>query len=96
MLLKIKVKPGSEKVRIKLEKEEGSRKEEFYIKIWLKSPPKRGKANRELSRLLKKLFGEYSFVSGATSREKLIKVNGDINNVSKNNTTLSKSLFFLR
>ncbi len=84
MLLRIKVKPGSEKVRIKLEKEEESQKEEFYLKIWLKSHPEKGRANRELSRLLKKLFGEYSFISGATSREKLIKVNGDINIVSKN------------
>ena len=84
MLLKIKVKPGSERVRIRLEKEEGSRKEEFYLKIWLKSRPEKGRANRELSRLLKKLFDGYSFISGATSREKLIKVNGDINIVSKN------------
>lgn len=84
MLLKIKVKPGSEKVRIKLENEEGDLNDEFYLKIWIKSRPEKGRANRELSRLLKKLFGEYSFISGATSREKLIKVNGDINIVSKN------------
>ncbi|MCK4635216.1 MAG: DUF167 domain-containing protein [Candidatus Aenigmarchaeota archaeon] len=43
-------------------------KEDPFLKIWLKSRPEKGRANRELSRLLKKLFGEYSFISGATSR----------------------------
>ena len=77
MLLRLKVKPGSEKTRIKIEKDfKGS-----AIKIWLKSPPKDGKANRELFSLLNKLFGDYEFVSGLTSREKLIKVDMDIDTV---------------
>ena len=84
MLLKIKVKPGSEKVRIRMNFDKRGQKEDPFLKIWLKSRPEKGRANRELSRLLKKLFGEYSFISGATSREKLIKVNGDIGIVSKN------------
>lgn len=75
MLLKIKVVPGSKKVRIKLE----SNQEGSLLKIWLKSPAKKGKANKELNKLLKKIFGEYTFISGATSREKLIKVANDIN-----------------
>ncbi|UCG95772.1 MAG: DUF167 domain-containing protein [archaeon] len=79
MLLKIRVVPGSEKVRIKLESSDNGP----YLKIWLKSPAKKGRANRELSRLLKKVFGDYTFVSGATSREKLIKVAGDIDTVIK-------------
>lgn len=83
MLLKIKVNPGSEGVRIKLEKEREGQKGVICLKIWLKSQPEKGKANKELSKLLKDLFGDYTFVSGATSREKFIKVDGDIDNVIK-------------
>lgn len=46
-----------------------------------KNPPQKGKANRELDSVLKRVFGSYSFVSGATSREKFIKVAANINNV---------------
>ena len=70
MLLRLKVKPNSDKVRIKLF---GSGKDK-YLKIWLKSPPKKGKANKELDKILRKKFGEYKFVSGATSRDKFIKI----------------------
>lgn len=70
MLLRIKVKPNSEKVRIELEKSGN----EEYLKIWLKSQPKKGKANKELDKVLRKIFGDYEFVSGATSRDKFIKI----------------------
>ncbi len=77
MLLKLKVKPASEKTIIKVETGlKGS-----VVKIWLKSPAKDGKANKELSLLLNKVFGSYKFVSGRISREKLIKVDMDIDNV---------------
>ena len=78
MLLKIRVKPGSEKVRIRLEENENGP----LLKIWLKSQPEKGKANKELSKLLKDVFGEYTFVSGATSREKFINV-CNIHNISE-------------
>ena len=74
MLLRIKVKPNSEKVRIRLERDDRGE----YLKIWLKSPPRKGKANKELDKVLIDIFGEYSFVSGATSRDKFIKVQ-DVN-----------------
>ena len=90
MLLKIKVKPGSEKVGIKLDFEKKGQKEGPFLKIWVKSRPEKGRANRELSQLLKKIFGEYSFISGATSREKLIKVNGDIDSVLKSTSKFIK------
>lgn len=83
MLLKIKAKPSSERVRIKLDFEKKGQKETPFLKIWLKSPPDKRKANKELSKLLKDLFGDCTFVSGATSREKFIKVDGDIDNVIK-------------
>lgn len=82
MLLKIRAKPGSKKQHIELCFEQKGHKRVPYLKIWLKSPPKKGKANKELSLLLKRVFGDYTFISGATSREKLIKVAGDIDNIN--------------
>lgn len=81
MLLKIKVKPNSIEQRIELCLEHKGQKMVPYLKIWLKNPPQKGKANRELDSVLKRVFGSYSFVSGATSREKFIKVAANINNV---------------
>ena len=75
MLLKVKVKPGSDKVKVEFD---GT-----YLKVWLKSRPEKGKANRELFRVLKEIFGDFEFVSGETSKEKLIKIDTDINNISK-------------
>ena len=74
MLLKLKVKPSSSKQKVVMEKDDNGP----YLKVWLKSPPEKGKANKELLGLLKRIFGEFEFVSGATSREKLIKIDKDI------------------
>ena len=81
MLLKIKAKPGSKEQRVDLCFEQKGREKLPILKIWLKSPARKGKANRELDSILKGLFGSYSLVSGATSREKLIKVAVNIDNV---------------
>lgn len=70
MLLKLKVKPNSETQKISVCKDEGG----LYLKVWLKSPPKGGRANKELFKLLREVFGDFEFVSGLTSREKLIKI----------------------
>jgi len=75
MLLKVKVKPSSDKVKVEFD---GS-----CLKVWLKSWPEKGKANRELFHVLKEIFGDFEFVSGETSKEKLIKIDTDINNISK-------------
>ncbi len=81
MLLKIKARPGSKEQRIEFFFEQKGREKVPYLKVWLKSPAQKGKANKELDTLLKRLFGDYKLVSGATSKEKLIKVAVNINNV---------------
>lgn len=81
MLLKIKVRPGSKEQRVELDFEQKGQEKIPYLKVWLKNPAQKGKANKELDALLKGLFGSYEFVSGAKSREKLIKVTGNIDNV---------------
>ncbi|MCD6477407.1 MAG: YggU family protein [Candidatus Aenigmarchaeota archaeon] len=74
MLIKVKIKPGSERFRISIETDESG----YYLRIWLKSHPEKGKANKELLKELKKLFGRVELVSGATSREKYINIDDDI------------------
>jgi len=74
MIFKVKVKTGAEKFMVKTE----SDMDGPYLKIWLKSQPEKGKANKELLKELKKLFGDVKIVSGATSREKYIKVSDNI------------------
>ncbi|MCD6398821.1 MAG: YggU family protein [Candidatus Aenigmarchaeota archaeon] len=74
MLIKIKVKPNSGKFKISLERDLNGP----YLRVWLKSQPEKGKANKELLKELKKVFGEVEIVSGASSREKYIKVSNNI------------------
>ncbi len=52
------------------------------LKCYLKSPPEKGKANRELVALLAKALGitqdKISIITGATSRNKRIKIEAEI------------------
>ncbi len=65
--LKIKVKPSSNKNKI-VKMEDGS------FKIWIKSAPEKGKANKELQKYLKKVTGiPIRITSGLTSENKTIE-----------------------
>lgn len=70
--IKIVVKPNSKQQEIKIDSEEK------YIQISVKSPPDKGKANKELLKLLAKQLeiptSNLSIVSGQTSRDKIILV----------------------
>lgn len=67
--LRIKVKPLSSKNKtVKMEN--------GVFKIWLKSAPEKGKANKELQKYLKKITGvPVKIVSGLTSENKIIEFN---------------------
>ena len=65
--LRIKVKPSSNKNKI-------VKMENGVFKIWLKSAPEKGKANKELQKYLKKVTGiPIKIVSGLTSENKTIE-----------------------
>ena len=75
-LLKIYVKPRASRSlfpsKIYLESKE--------VEAMLRSPPDKGKANKELIELVANFFGvsksNVSIVSGLTSREKTVKIEG--------------------
>jgi uncharacterized protein (TIGR00251 family) len=65
--LRIKVKPSSNKNKI-VKMEDGT------YKIWIKSAPEKGKANKELQKYLKKITGaKVKITSGLTSENKTIE-----------------------
>ena len=69
-LLKVKVFPGSSKTEIKSI-------EADLVKINLKAPPEKGKANRELIKFFKKEFKlSVRIKSGETNREKILEIIG--------------------
>ena len=72
VILEIKVTPSSGRQRIVVDPT-GTR-----IKVYLKSPPEDGKANRELTGFLAKSLGcrlaQVDILSGATSRTKRVKI----------------------
>lgn len=72
VMLQVKVIPRSSKARII--------KEKGIIKIKLVSPPKNGKANKELKEFLSKKLGvpkrNINIISGLHLREKRIRVEG--------------------
>ncbi|MFW9922454.1 MAG: DUF167 domain-containing protein [Candidatus Thorarchaeota archaeon] len=74
ILLKIVVKPNSKQQEIKKESEVD------YLFISLKSPPDKGKANKELlkflSSILKITLSNITLKSGHTSRDKIILITG--------------------
>lgn len=65
--IRIKVKPSSNKNKI-------VKMGNSVFKIWLKSAPEKGKANKELQKYLKKITGiPVKIVSGLTSENKTIE-----------------------
>lgn len=65
--LRIKVKSLSNKNKI-VKMEDGT------FKIWIKSAPEKGKANKELQKYLKKITGiKVEIISGLTSENKVIE-----------------------
>lgn len=69
-LIRIRAKPGSKSFLIKEVKDS-------YIKISLKSPPEKGKANKELVKGLSKIFKtRVKLISGKKSRTKIVLVKG--------------------
>lgn len=85
--LRIKVIPRSQKNEIAdiFKDEEG----EETIKIRIKAPPEKGKANAELIKFLSKTFNikrdTISIISGKTDRLKLIKISNNGPNKPLNN-----------
>jgi uncharacterized protein (TIGR00251 family) len=70
--LRIKVKPSSNKNKI-------VKMENGVFKIWLKSAPEKGKANKELKKYFKKITGiPVKIVSGLTSENKTIEFDIEI------------------
>jgi uncharacterized protein (TIGR00251 family) len=66
--LKVKVTPNSSKTEIKYV-------EDNFVKINLKAPPEKDKANKELIRFLKKEFGlKVRIKFGKSSREKILEI----------------------
>ena len=66
MIIEIRVKPNSREEKIEL-------KENFLL-VHIKAPAEKGKANRALLKLLKKVFGEARIVSGEISHKKRIEI----------------------
>ncbi len=75
LILNIKVVPGSGKQKWMLDKT-------GRLKGYLKSPPQKGLANKELIKLLAKALKipqqDVTISAGATSRNKTIKIEGDL------------------
>jgi uncharacterized protein (TIGR00251 family) len=65
--IRIKVKPSSNKNKI-------VKMEDGVFKIWIKSAPEKGNANKELQRYLKKITGvPINITSGLASKNKTIE-----------------------
>jgi uncharacterized protein (TIGR00251 family) len=75
LIIQIKVAPSSGKQKIILDKSEN-------LKFYLKSPPEKGKANKELIDLLAEKLScsknSIEIVGGLTSRTKKIKIETDL------------------
>ena len=67
--LLVRVKPNAHVTKI-----DGFDEARRAVKISVNAPPEDGKANKELLRFLKKEGFRAEIVSGATSREKLLKI----------------------
>ncbi len=70
MIIEIKVMPSSGRLECKLEGER--------LKCFLKSPPEKGKANKELvsylAKMMKVSVGDITIITGVTSKVKRIKI----------------------
>ena len=73
MVLKVKVSPGAAKNEIKEWNQD-------RLRIRVKAPPEKGKANKELRRFLAKALGisisQVTIRSGKTTRKKTIVISG--------------------
>ena len=74
-IIDIKVVPSSRRVTWKIDKL-------GKLKYYLKSPPERGKANKELVKLLAKALGvkqyDITIIAGRTGRKKIIRIEQEI------------------
>ena len=72
---RVRVSPGSRQSKISHEMADGS------FKVFLSSPPEKGKANLELVKLLSREFGvdkeNVQIISGRGSRVKLVAINNN-------------------
>ncbi len=66
MRIEVKAKPGSKQEKIEFT--------EGRLTVFLKEPAEKGKANTALIKLLSRVFGSASIVSGAKSRKKLVEI----------------------
>lgn len=71
MLIKAKIKPNSEKIRIFFKNNS--------LQICLTEPAKNNRANFELIKILGKVFGSCKIIKGSHSREKLLEIPTDLN-----------------
>ena len=75
LILDLKVVPSSGKSLCVLDKAGA-------LKCYLKNPPEKGKANKELIKMLAKSLGvthnEVEIIAGATSRKKRVKIDADL------------------
>lgn len=66
-IIKVKVKTNSKENKIE-------KKDEVYL-VFVKSSPEKGKANKEILKLISKEFNSKArIISGKTSKEKLIEL----------------------
>ncbi len=70
--VRMKVTPSSSRVEI--------REEPWGLRVYVKSPPERGRANKELKKAVAKKFGvsasSVEIIKGETSRDKLVTISG--------------------
>lgn len=76
-LVRVRVIPNSDRSSI--------RRKEDEIKVKVASPAEKGKANKELLRILYRTFGtrDIEIVSGKTKRRKIVRIRGDGDTVDR-------------
>jgi uncharacterized protein (TIGR00251 family) len=76
-LVRVKVIPNSDRSSIQRREDE--------IKVKVTSPAQKGKANRELLRILYRTFGtrDIKVVTGRTSRSKLVRIRADQEDIDR-------------
>ena len=71
MKIFVKVKAGAKREMVK-------KIDKVHFEVWVKEPPKRGRANKELLKVMAKYFGvlksQIKIVSGQKSREKVLEI----------------------
>lgn len=70
MKIRVEARPSSGETRVE-------RTEKGMITVWLTEPADKGRANRQLLKMLSRLLGApVRLVSGATGRKKLVEADG--------------------